>query len=179
MLAASARIAAFFRDPERTVRPDENVLLSAADGTVLEIGGPLHTPNDQTQFVSVYLSLFDVHVIRAPCDGTVLEIDHHPGRHHSAKKKSSLYVNKRVEVTIKGAFPETILLTLTAGLVARQVKLSVGVGDAIKQGSRIGIIRFGSRATTSLPSCYDVVVSEGQTVRGGLSSVAKRSLGSY
>ena len=166
-LAVGGFVAWFFRDPDR--RPSGPGVVSPADGTVSVV----RREGDQVR-IGVYLSATDVHVTRAPFDGTVERVTHRPGAHKPAFSKSSER-NERVDVAVDtDEGPAEV--SLIAGAFARRIHPYVGDGAALSRAQRIGHIDFGSRTDVLLPPTYDredLLVSEGDRVRAGESIVAR------
>ena len=166
-LAVGGFVAWFFRDPDR--RPSGPGAVSPADGTVSVVRGEA----DQVR-IGVYLSATDVHVARAPFDGTVERVTHRPGAHKPAFSKDSER-NERVDVAVDtDEGPAEV--SLIAGAFARRIHPYLDDGEALSRAQRIGHIDFGSRADVLLPPTYDredLLVSEGDLVRAGESIVAR------
>jgi len=166
-LAAAALAAGttwFFRDPDRS--PDSDGLVDAADGVVRSVEAD--RPDRQT--VSTYLDLLDVHVTRAPCDAVVMEQTYRPGRHHRASSRAA-HTNERLQWRLATEHGE-IVLTQYAGAVARRIVAYRSVGDRVRRGQRIGLIRFGSRVDLTFPQQLRVTVGVGNRLRGGATVVA-------
>ena len=166
-LAAAALAAGttwFFRDPDRS--PDSDGLVAAADGVVRSVEAD--EPDRQT--VSTYLDLLDVHVTRAPCDAVVTEQTYRPGRHHRASSRTA-HTNERLQWRLATEHGE-IVLTQYAGAVARRIVAYQSVGDRVRRGQRIGLIRFGSRVDLTFPKEFRVTVRVGNRLLGGATVVA-------
>jgi len=174
VLLLAAYIAYFFRDPEREIPPGERLILSPADGHVVAIkpfpdwtgafGEPLVR-------VSIFLSIFDVHVNRAPIRSVVGAVTHRPGRFKAAWAEAASEANE--QTLIHFASPDgDVWVKLIAGLIARRIVVRIGQGDKVAAGERIGIIRFGSRADCILPATAELKVRRGQAVRGGTTVLA-------
>lgn len=164
----------FFRNPERTAPEVKNALISPADGKVISIeeveeGEFLGT---KTKRISIFMSLLDVHVNRAPCDGRVERIEHRDGEFALAFKKAIERKNERNYIMLKHD-EKAILLVQIAGFLARRIVTYVKVGDTVKRGSPIGIICFGSRVDIYLPKGYEPVVELNSKVKAGISLLAK------
>jgi phosphatidylserine decarboxylase len=166
-LALSAFVAFFFRDPERDAPRREGAILAPGDGKVVAVRdeGP-------ERMVSIFLSLFDVHVNRAPISGVVQEVEHRPGRFLSAYKEAASRENERTRIVISGD-RGTVTFMQVAGLVARRIVCRLRPGQTVSAGERVGLIRFGSRVDVLLPPTADPEVVLGDRVRGGLSVVAR------
>ena len=163
----------FFRDPERRVPARPDVLLSPADGKVLEIG-EVDEPEflgQGAQRIAIFMSPLNVHVNRAPCDGEVEAVAHRPGRFLAAYKESASSENERTSLVLRNAAGgrTRILVRQIAGVVARRIVCDVAVGDRLERGQRFGMVKFGSRAEVYVPadSGLEWSVRVGQRVRGG------------
>jgi phosphatidylserine decarboxylase len=162
-LFVAAAATWFFRDPPR--RPAGPGLLAAADGSVSQV----QERGDGRWVVSTYLNLADVHVTRAPCDGTVLSQTHLRGKHRPAFRTSSR-ANERLDWLI--ATPRGELeLTQFAGTLARRIVPYLAIGDTMRRGDRIGLIRFGSRVDLALPAGVRPAVSVRDRVRAGATTI--------
>lgn len=163
--------AFFFRDPERRAPGDRAALLAPADGRVTEVG-PAGEGEPGTRRVSIFLSIFDVHVNRAPAAGEVLAVRYRQGAFKAAFRKDAADRNERNELemtTERG----TIRIRQIAGVVARRIVCRVRPGDHLAVGERFGLIRFGSRTDLLLPESVRVTVRPGDRVRGGLTVIGK------
>ena len=166
----SAYIFYFFRDPIRAVPIDE-VVVSPADGVVTYIGSqknPLENDNDQNTYtkVSIFLSVFDVHVNRMPIKGSISSIHYIPGKFINATLDKSSKENERNIITIKKN-NDSFYIVQIAGLIARRIICNLKIHQEVEKGNRIGIIKFGSRVDLYLPENYDILVAKGQKVVGG------------
>ena len=157
----TAALACFFRDPERTVPQLAGAVVSPADGRIHEIA----TEQGGRRRVSIFLSLADVHVNRAPYDGKVTEVTYRPGRFLAAYKAEASRQNESNRVTIDSA-EATIDVKQIAGVLARRIVCRARAGDTLEKGQRYGLIRFGSRTDLFLPADCDVVAQVGDRVRG-------------
>jgi len=175
LLALPVGIVAFFRDPARRVDStpvDVDTVLAPADGKVMHAGPgqPGVAPPGDWQQVSIFLSVFDVHVNRAPYGGTVTGVTHRPGRWLAAYKFESAIRNERTDLTIErdvGGRTRTVHFRQIVGAVARRVVTRVTVGDEIASGQRIGLMKFGSRMDVFLPPEVELTVTKGdRTVAG-------------
>lgn len=156
-----AAVACFFRDPERAVPQLAGAVVSPADGRVHEIA----TEQGGRRRVSIFLSLADVHVNRAPYDGKVTEVTYQPGRFLAAYRAEASRQNESNRVTIDSA-EATIDVKQIAGVLARRIVCRARPGDTLEKGQRYGLIRFGSRTDLFLPADCDVVARVGDRVRG-------------
>jgi len=158
----------FFRDPERKVPPGENIFVSPADGRVILISRVYEDQylKDDAIEISIFMSPFDVHVNRAPCDGIVEKVVHTPGRFLSAFKHEASLQNENIAVLFNTRHGR-ILVRQVAGFLARRAVCRVRTGDALKTGERYGIIKFSSRLDVYLPEDTTVRVRSGDRVRAG------------
>ena len=141
----------FFRDPERISIGDDNYLTSPADGVVLQVmetNGPkeLNLENKKFTKISIFMNVFDCHVNRAPCSGVIEEIKYIPGKFFNASLDKASEDNERNYYKIKSSKGEEIIVVQIAGLIARRIISETSKNSEMDQGSRIGMIRFGSRA---------------------------------
>ncbi len=166
----SAYIFYFFRDPIRSVPTDE-VVVSPADGVVTYIGtekNPLEDHKDQNTYrkVSIFLSVFDVHVNRMPTKGLIHSIHYISGKFINATLDKSSKENERNIISVKRN-NDNFYIVQIAGLIARRIVCNLKVNQEVEKGNRIGIIKFGSRVDLYLPENYDILVAKGQRVVGG------------
>ena len=160
----------FFRDPNRII-PLDDFIVSPADGTITYIGetnNPLDIENNNEVYtkVSIFLSIFDVHVNRMPIEGTIKEIKYIPGKFINATLDKSSEQNEKNIIKISNGTYDYFVVQI-AGLIARRIVCNVNKNQDIKKGERIGIIKFGSRVDLYLPKSNKVLVSKGQKVIGG------------
>ena len=160
----------FFRDPFRTI-PLEDVIVSPADGvitSITETNPPLETGLDGKFIkVSIFLSIFNVHVNRIPTNGIIKNINYISGKFINATLDKSSNENERNIITIKNKNNEIIIISQIAGLIARRIVCDLRESQEVKKGDRFGIIKFGSRVDLYLPNTYKLMVLKGQTVLGG------------
>ena len=166
----SAYIYYFFRDPIRAV-PIEEVVVSPADGLVTYIGvekNPLDDDKDKNTYikVSIFLSVFDVHVNRMPVKGSISSIHYIPGKFLNATLDKSSKENERNIIFAKSN-NDNFYIVQIAGLIARRIVCNLKVNQEVEKGDRIGIIKFGSRVDLYLPESYDILITKGQRVVGG------------
>ena len=141
----------FFRDPERTSIDDDNYLTSPADGLVLQVletNGPKELGLENKKFtkISIFMNVFDCHVNRTPCSGKISEIIYKPGKFFNASLDKASEENERNYYKIKNSSGEDVIVVQIAGLIARRIVTETSENQDLKQGERIGMIRFGSRA---------------------------------
>ena len=163
--------AYFFRDPERAVPYDDTALLAPADGTIIdirEVEEPLYLKG-KVKRVSIFMSPLDVHINRAPLTGVIDFVHYHPGKFISAFKEKASLDNESILIGVKASKDaQKIAVKLIAGLIARRIVFNKKEGDALRQGDRIGMIRFGSRAELFCPLSTEIRVKIGDKVNGGL-----------
>jgi phosphatidylserine decarboxylase len=174
--ALSVWVVAFFRDPERAWAIGERMIVAPADGkvvSVIETDEPAFH-GGRTLRISIFMNVFDCHVNRYPVSGTVAYRHYNPGKFgHAAAEKSSL-TNEQSSVGIAAA-PGKVLIRQIAGLVARRIVTDHDVGTPVRQGERMGMIRFGSRVDLFLPVGTRTLVHTGDTTRAGVTVVAEWS----
>ena len=168
----------FFRDPERVSINDEDYLVSPADGLVLEVqeaDGPKELNMEDKKFikVSIFMNVFDCHVNRTPCSGKLAEIIYKPGKFLNASLDKASEDNERKYYKITNLNGENIIVVQIAGLLARRIVSEVSENEELKQGDRIGMIRFGSRADIYFNN-YTPLVKVNQKTIAGETLVAKR-----
>ena len=168
----------FFRDPERISIGDDNYLTSPADGLVLQVietDGPkeLGLENKKFKKVSIFMNVFDCHVNRSPCSGKVSEIIYKPGKFINASLDKSSEENERNYYKIKNSLDEDVIVVQIAGLVARRIVTETSVNEELQQGSRLGMIRFGSRADLYFEN-YEPLVKVNQKTIAGETLIAKK-----
>jgi phosphatidylserine decarboxylase len=169
-------IAFFFRNPKRKIPNLQNIILSPADGTIIHIGECEEDRflKEKALKVSIFMSLFDVHINRAPASGKVLERSYHPGRFHMANVEKSSLLNEQNAFILETEDRFKILLIQIAGFVARRIVCYAKAGDTLKKGEIFGLIRFGSRIDLYLPTEVKPIVRVGQHVKGGESIIGYR-----
>ena len=161
-LVLTVGVALFFRDPERIIPQTPETIVSPADGRVMEIV----PENTQTRRISIFLSLWDVHINRAPYGGVVRSVVYTPGQFLAAYRQEASLVNEANTVTIADHGREFIVKQI-AGVLARRIVCRVRPGDTLEKGQRYGLIRFGSRTDLLLPATAEIAVQVGDVVRGG------------
>ena len=168
----------FFRDPERVVIADDNYLVSPADGEVIkveEVDGPKEVGLENKKFkkISIFMNVFDCHVNRTPCAGTVEDILYKPGKFLNASFDKASEDNERNYYKIKDTSGNNIIVVQIAGLIARRIVCETNNGQTLSQGERIGMIRFGSRADVYYEN-YEPLVKVGQKAISGETLLAKK-----
>ena len=171
-IALAAFTAFFFRDPEREITTDANLVVSAADGRVTRIEKLNPERADSPNVVSVFLSIFDVHINRAPIAGEVTEVVYSKGRFVIATRDDASQINEQNALTIKNE-RLTVVCKQIAGVVARRIICWKRAGDRVALGERFGLIRFGSRTDLILPPEVEIAVKVGDKVRGGVTVIGR------
>lgn len=166
--ALAAGIGFFFRDPERSPPAEVGAILAPADGRVVRIG-PAVDGRKGTE-VSIFLSLLDVHINRAPCAGRIEEVLSRGGGFRVAWKAEASHGNAQTLIHLKGG-PGDVFIRQVAGMLARQIVTWVRPGQEVQAGERIGMIRFGSRVDLLLPEGVQPRAQIGDQVRGGESII--------
>ena len=168
----------FFRDPERFPRNDENYLVSPADGLVLQVqdsDGPKELNMEGKKFtkVSIFMNVFDCHVNRTPCSGKLTEMIYKPGMFLNASLDKASEDNERKYYKITNSAGEDVIVVQIAGLIARRIVSEVSENSELKQGEKIGMIRFGSRADIYFNN-YTPLVKINQRTIAGETLIAKK-----
>ena len=168
----------FFRDPERIIIEDENYLVSPADGEVVnveEVDGPqeLSLENKKFKKISIFMNAFDCHVNRTPCNGKIEEILYKPGKFFNASLDKSSEENERNYFKIKDNQNNEVIVVQIAGLIARRIVCETNKDQELKQGDRLGMIRFGSRAEVYYEN-YEPLVKVGQRTISAETLLAKK-----
>jgi phosphatidylserine decarboxylase len=160
----------FFRDPERVVPDIAGAVVSPGDGKVTDVSSVLVNGTALTR-ISIFLSVFDVHVNRSPMAGVIREVRYQKGKFLNAMNPASAEHNEQNAVTIEGD-GQTIVFKQIAGLLARRIVFTKNVGDPVKRGERVGLIKFGSRVDVLLDASALVQIKVGDHVKGGSSVLA-------
>ena len=168
----------FFRDPDRVIIENDNYLVSPADGEVIkveEVDGPKEVGLENKRFrkISIFMNVFDCHVNRTPCSGSVEEILYKPGKFLNASFDKASEDNERNYYKIKDTHGNDIIVVQIAGLIARRIVCETNKDQVLNQGDRIGMIRFGSRADIYYEN-YEPLVKVGQKTISGETLLAKK-----
>jgi phosphatidylserine decarboxylase len=164
----------FFRNPERTAPPDTATVVAPADGTVIVVERVPETPlGVEALKISIFMSVFNVHVNRVPFDGTVVDIFHHQGKFFDARDGRASCENERNGIVLEIAGGARIAFVQIAGLVARRIISYPLVGDLLVRGERYGLIRFGSRVDVYLPPEVTPLVKLGDKTVAGETILAR------
>jgi phosphatidylserine decarboxylase len=168
-LLVTFSICLFFRDPDRVIPSGQNALVSPADGKVLFAGPEENSPylDGPCKKVSIFMSVFNVHINRVPCGGIVKNITYNPGKFFNAGLDKASKDNEQNAVVVETVDGETICFVQIAGLIARRIICTIQPGEQVKRGQRMGLICFGSRVDVYFPPETCLSVSKGDKVKGG------------
>lgn len=163
-------IAFFFRDPNRRIPDKKGAVISPADGRVIAIEPVSNSPlfDGKLMKISVFMSVFNVHVNRIPTDGEVKQIRYYPGRFHAAHRDKASSGNEKNAIWVETLDKKRYCVIQVAGLIARRIICRTREGEQMTRGQRFGIICFGSRVDTYLPHDVQVTVSVGDRTRAGV-----------
>ncbi len=166
---ATIFVTYFFRDPERILPEEQNVIVSPADGKVIRVEEIVDDRffNKNVLKISIFMNVFNVHVNRIPLAGTVRRIIFQPGRFYAADKDKAALHNEYCAVIVSPASGQEYAVVQIAGLIARRILCRAELGDQVKTGERFGLIRFGSRVDLYLPEGTEIAVKVGEKVRAG------------
>lgn len=170
----------FFRDPDRSAPLIDDAIISPADGLVEKIAKAippkeLDMGTEELTRISIFLSVFDVHVNRIPITGTVTHLHYHPGKFLSATLDKASDLNERQSILVETPKGDKVAIVQIAGLIARRIVCNLDENQSVKAGERFGIIRFGSRVDVFLPKGVEPQVYLGQHMVGGETVVARLS----
>ena len=164
----------FFRDPDRVPPDGQGLILSPADGRIVEIREMTEeTSGNRATRVSIFLSLFDVHINRSPVQGLVEQVEYRSGEFLAAFKEAASEKNERNMLRIRDAEGRVFGVVQVAGLLARRIVCYVTEGDSLLRAQRFGLIMFGSRVDLFLPQGVELAVIEGQKVKGGRTVIGR------
>ena len=168
-LAATFAICGFFRDPDRVIPEQQGAVVSPADGKVVAASVVDNSPffDGQTMKISIFMSVFNVHVNRVPCNGRVKEINYHPGKFIAANLDKASLENEHNAVFIETDKGRRLCVVQVAGLIARRIICKVKPGDSVIRGQRFGLICFGSRLDVYLPTDIKLNVAVGDKIQAG------------
>jgi phosphatidylserine decarboxylase len=172
-LVLTVWVAWFFRNPERVPPSEKGVVVSPADGKIVYSGecGPGRYAGEAGKKVSVFMSVFDVHVNRAPVAGRVASVRYNHGTFFAADADKASLLNEQNGVTLETPEGRRVTYVQIAGLIARRIVCDLSEGESVRQGQRVGLIRFGSRVDVYLPASAVLRVAKGDRVRAGESIV--------
>jgi phosphatidylserine decarboxylase len=160
----------FFRDPERTIPATAGAVVSPGDGKVTDVS-PVLVDGTQRERISIFLSVFDVHVNRSPIAGVIRDVRYQRGKYLNAMNAASAEQNEQNIVTVEGG-GQTVVFKQIAGLLARRIVFTKKIGDKVGRGERVGLIKFGSRVDVLLDRSATIHVKVGDRVKGGASVLA-------
>jgi phosphatidylserine decarboxylase len=172
VLALGLFTAFFFRNPDREIPGDEATVVAPADGKVIDVGEIETAAGRKALRIGIFLSIFDVHVNRAPVAGRVLALERGGEKYLAAFNKAAERQNVRCAMTLETAGGALVDVVQITGLVARRIVCQPAVGEWLARGVRFGMIRFGSRTDVVLPDGSQARVSVGDRVKGGSSAIA-------
>lgn len=176
-LAISLFICFFFRDPDRAVPNAPDMLVSPADGKVIAVEQLAESPffNGPCKKISIFMSVFNVHVNRVPCACTVKDVQYFPGKFFSANLDKASKDNEHNAVFLETTSGKPVCMVQIAGLIARRIVCGVQAGHVLVKGQRMGLICFGSRVDLYLPENANVAVAVGERVKAGTSLMGELS----
>ncbi len=167
----AAALVFFFRDPDRVPPAGEHLLVSPADGEVLGVE-PVETPAGPATKLTIFLALYNVHLVRAPFAATVASAEYHPGKFLPAYKPEAGAHNESQTLVLKGGRIDAVL-KMIVGVAARRIKCFVQAGEAVERGRKIGLMFFGSRVELTLPRGASVKVGLHDRVKAGETVIAE------
>jgi phosphatidylserine decarboxylase len=170
-LALAAFFLWFFRDPERAIPGEAGLIVAPADGKITDISATELNGQRCTR-ISIFLSVFDVHVNRSPVSGVIKDVTYRRGQFSNALGAASAEDNEQNVVTMQGE-GMTLVFKQIAGLLARRIVFDHKPGDTLARGQRVGMIKFGSRTDVIFPASADLAVKTGDRVKGGSSILAR------
>lgn len=165
----------FFRNPERAPPGGEDMVIAPADGRVVEVADLEDNgyTNGPAKKVSIFMSIFDCHVNRAPVAGRVTDIRYHPGRFFVASSDKASKDNERNAILLGTGKNSLVAVVQIAGIIARRIACYLTMGDMVSRGQRLGLIRFGSRVELYLPAGTCINVSKGEKVKAGVTVMGR------
>lgn len=172
-LGLAGFVVFFFRNPQRALPGDALDVVAPADGRVIEVSEDEDETGRKGLRIGIFLSIFDVHVNRAPLAGRVLSIERSGGGFLPAFNPAAVRENVRCTLTLETERGERVRVVQITGLVARRIVCHPEVGEWLERGARYGLIRFGSRTDVLLPAGSEALVTRGARVRGGATRVAR------
>jgi phosphatidylserine decarboxylase len=161
----------FFRDPERSIPPFSDIMVSPADGRIVEVFETEHEGRTVTK-ISIFMNVFNVHVNRMPIAGKIKSVTHKAGKFLAADKPEASYENEQNIIDIESSYGE-VTVKQVAGLIARRTVCNAEVGDELPIGERFGMIKFSSRLEVFVPKGFDISVKNGDIVKAGETVLGK------
>lgn len=171
-LVVTAFMAFFFRDPDRQLPAEPDIVVAPADGRVTRVRRVEPERDDSPTLISIFLSPLDVHINRSPIAGEVVDVTYKKGKYLMATNENSSLVNEQNALTIEGD-KITVVCKQIAGILARRIVCWSKKGDRVALGERIGLIKFSSRTDVVLPHRVEVVIEEGKHVQGGTTIIGR------
>jgi phosphatidylserine decarboxylase len=171
LLVLGAFVLYFFRDPQRTIPPDPEAIVSPADGRIMEVVEEAFDGSPGRR-ISIFLSIFDDHVNSTPVAGRISAIEYREGRFYAAMRGRASAENEQNVIHVSNERGEVVFKQI-AGWIARRILCWKDVGDSVTRGERVGMIRFGSRVDIWMPDRVEILVRPGQHVAGGSSILAR------
>ncbi|MGD8377814.1 MAG: phosphatidylserine decarboxylase family protein [Acidobacteriota bacterium] len=172
LLVLPVAVLLFFRDPRRAVPTEPDLLVSPADGKVIDIRPAAAEAGEGATRVSIFLSLFNVHVNRSPMEGRIEAVRYNPGAFLPAFDDKASARNEQNRIVLRRGERQVEFVQI-AGLVARRIVCRIGAGDEVGRGQRIGLIKFGSRVDLYVPAGVELAVRVGDRVRGGSTVIGR------
>jgi len=165
----------FFRNPERNIPEGENIIVAPADGKIIDIKSNIECRPLKRQMIriSIFMSLFNVHVNRIPCSGKIKKIIYNHGKFISANKDKASLENEQNAIILETPNGDAIMFVQIAGIIARRIVCWLHQGDYVIKGQRFGLIRFGSRVDVYLPCNVQLMITKGEKVKGGETILAR------
>lgn len=166
-------VISFFRNPERTPPVDTTLVVAPADGTVVYVGPATQEHLGTCQKISIFMSVFNVHVNRAPVTGTVVDRFYRQGKFYDARHAKASCENEQAGLVMETEAGIKVAFVQIAGLIARRILCYAEIGDRLERSQRYGMIRFGSRVDVYLPEGCELLVQVGQTTRAGVTPLTR------
>lgn len=166
-------VVSFFRNPERRPPEDEALIVAPADGTIVYIGTAEEEHMGVCTKISIFMSVFNVHVNRSPFSGTVVERFYRRGKFFDARSSKASCENEQCGVVLESPTGKRFVFVQIAGLIARRILCYVEKGDSMERGKRYGMIRFGSRVDLYLPKGLEILAVDGQSTVAGETAIAR------
>jgi phosphatidylserine decarboxylase len=164
----------FFRDPERTIPSENNIIVAPADGRVTKVTRIDPDKEDSPSLISIFLSPLDVHINRSPIAGRISEVNHIKGRFVPATREDASLINEQNVITIECGSVKIIVKQI-AGIIARRCVLWKKAGETVELGERLGLIKFSSRTDLILPPEFKVLVKVGDKLEGGVTIIGRKN----
>jgi len=161
----------FFRDPERSIPPFKDIMVSPADGRVVEVFETEYEGREITK-ISIFMNVFNVHVNRMPIGGTLKAVTHKAGKFLAADKPEASYENEQNIIDISTEYGD-VTVKQVAGLLARRTVCNAKVDETLPIGERFGLIKFSSRVEVFVPKGFDISIKNGDIVKAGETVIAK------